>query len=213
MVRKKSSRVPPIQMAKEYLLVYPSANNQQVVDALSISEKTVSNARRFLIQTGQLEKSFYSRRGSTLGTTPLADISVIKTESAASLGTEAEVILASADMDVPERRRRLSELARKARVDGSGQLEIAAIQAIAKLDEQSGTKDSLGPGPPLSRADKVNRLGVLIEVCGASITAESVVKSLERPELDTLIDEIGRFMAKKGTNESRSKENPSPTAA
>lgn len=188
-----------MQQAKEYLLAYPSATNTQVVDALNLSEKTVSEARRFLIGTGQLEKSFYARRSLTLGPTPVSDVSVIRTEGPASFlppATDAaEAILTSSDMDVPERRRRLSELARKARVDGSGQLEIAAIQAIAKLDEQSGTKDRLGPGAPLTRTDKVKRLGVLIEVCGPSIVAEAISISFERSELDKLIDEIGRVMA------------------
>jgi hypothetical protein len=190
-IRKKSSRVPPIQMAKEYLQAYPSATNEQVVQALDISVRTVTSARAALIQMGLLPRSYFDRKNmTTVLTPPVIDGTngpIPTPEGIAELGKAMETIGTSGGPGLTpiEMRERLSAVARRAAFEGAGQLEIAAIQAIAKLDAASGERDRLGPGVPLSRADKVARLSILMKICGSSIVDEALAISF-RKEVDGL---------------------------
>lgn len=180
-IRKKSSRVPPMQMAKEYLQAYPSATNQQVVEALNISVRTVTNARAALIQMGLLPRSYFDRKNMTgpvvASPTQASPENPLTPEGIAELGAALGTIQTTPDspgLTLAEMRERLSAVARRAAFEGAGSLEIAAIQAIAKLDAASGERDKLGPGVPLTRADKVSRLGILMKVCGLSIVNEAM---------------------------------------
>lgn len=187
-IRKKSSRVPPMQMAKEYLQAYPSATNQQVVEALNISVRTVTNARAALIQMGLLPRSYFDRKNMTgpvvMPPTQASPENPLTPEGIAELGAALGTIQTTPDspgLTLAEMRERLSAVARRAAFEGAGSLEIAAIQAIAKLDAASGERDKLGPGVPLTRADKVSRLGILMKVCGRSITDEAMNIVFDNP--------------------------------
>lgn len=169
-------------MAKEYLQAYPSATNQQVVEALNISTRTVTNARAALIQMGLLPRSYFDRKNMigpvVASPTQASPENPLTPEGIAELGAALGTIQTTPDspgLTLAEMRERLSAVARRAAFEGAGSLEIAAIQAIAKLDAASGERDKLGPGVPLSRADKVSRLGILMKICGRSITNESLV--------------------------------------
>jgi len=176
-IRKKSSRVPPMQMAKEYLQAYPSATNDQVVLALDVSVRTVTSARAALIQMGLIPRSYFDRKNMSQSVVLASPPDPLTVEGVAELGKALDAIVSTPGglpgLTLPEMRERLSTIARRAGVEGSGQLEIAAIQAIAKLDASTGERDRLGPGVPLSRADKIARLSILMNVCGRSITGES----------------------------------------
>jgi hypothetical protein len=169
-----------MQMAKEYLQAYPSATNEQVVQALNISVRTVTNARAALIQMGLLPRSYFDRKnmvGPVVAPIQASTTDPITIEGIVELGKALETVQIGRGMSPVEMRERLSNIARRAAVEGAGSLEIAAIQAIAKLDSQSGERDKLGPGVPLSRADKVSRLSILMKICGQSITIESLINT------------------------------------
>ena len=181
MASKSPKRKGALQQAKEYLRINPRATNQQVVEALDVSVATVSAARSFLVQTGVIGRSYFDRSSappvgpeSTSGPIDGA----IPTSGVGELEKLAQIV--EQDLGEPlsadEQRRRLSAVVRHAGNAGNFQLEIAAIQALARLDERIGAKDRLGPGPPLDDEDKVHRLGLLIEACGKRITR----KALER---------------------------------
>lgn len=185
MAPKSPRRKGALQQAKEYLRINPSASNQQVVEALNVSIATVSAARSFLVQTGVISRSFYDRSSPTIeGELPdesspgpilaTSGVSDLEQEMAARAAVEAATLTNTGlPLTAEEQRQRLSTVARNAAITGNYQLEIAAIQALARLDAQIGARDRLGPGPPLTDEDKVHRLSLLIEACGKRITRKA----------------------------------------
>lgn len=182
---RSPKRKGALQQAKEYLRINPTASNAKVVEDLNISVRTVCAARAFLVQTGVIPRSYFDRTSGRKDLTDsLADATsgpiegALPTTGVAELEKLAKQV--EADLGEPmtpeEQRKRLSAVVRHASNAGNFQLEIAAIQALARLDERIGAKDRLGPGPPLTDEDKVHRLGLLIEACGKRITR----KALER---------------------------------
>lgn len=224
---KKGAR--PRQRAAEYLLANPHASNETVAQATGASIRTVNTARQTLVARGMIQRSYFDRQ-PRVGEAPLnvyedppatptgpvgeAPVAPVETESTRKL-RELEARL-SRDLGEPltpdDMRRRFAGIARWAQTTGEYALEIQAIQAHARLDAQLGARDRLGPGPPLTREAKVVRLSPLMEACGASIVAESIMRAFERPALDRLIDEIGRFMARKASDGQQTEENPSETS-
>lgn len=178
MASKSPRRKGALQQAKEYLRINPTASNQQVVEALNVSIGTVSAARSFLVQTGVIQRSFFDRSspviegelpedspsGPVLATSSVGDL---EKEMAARAAVDAATMNNSGlPLTAEEQRQRLSTVARNAAATGNYQLEIAAIQALARLDAQIGARDRLGPGPPLTDDDKIHRLSLLLEAVG-----------------------------------------------
>ena len=182
MAQKSPRRKGALQQAKEYLRINPTASNAQVVEALNISIGTVTAARSFLVQTGVIRPSFYDRT-SEAATVELPDERplgpIIATSTARDLARAQEVIHQAVEgpagepLTAEEQRQRLSAVARSAAATGNFQLEIAAIQALARLDAQLGARDRLGPGPPLTDEDKIHRLYLLLEAVGKRIARKA----------------------------------------
>lgn len=185
MAPKSPRRKGALQQAKEYLRINPSATNQQVVEALNVSIGTVSAARSFLVQTGVIQRSFYDRSspqiegelpedvlpGPTLATSGVSDL---EKEMAARAAVEKVTLNDTGlPLTAEEQRQRLSTVARNAAITGNFQLEIAAIQALARLDAQIGARDRLGPGPPLTDDDKIHRLSLLLEAVGKRLARKA----------------------------------------
>lgn len=200
--------VKPLQLAKEYLIANPSASNETVVAALGISPRTVSTARQALVQMGLLPRSFYDRRngpgaspeesgapdGPPMGSPPGPSVAVEGVQTLAKIEEALKKDLGE-PLTPENSRKRLSAIARKCAELGEYNLEISAIQALARLDAQLGARDRLGPGPPLSEEAKTHRIALLLEAVGPKITAKALVEAFERPQLDRLIDGLGRAMA------------------
>lgn len=180
--RKKKRGVRPIELAKSYLQTYPAASSEQVAQALGVSPRTVTTARAALVQAGVMPRSYFDRKnldGPLLGTPTPPTGPILPVEGIADLGKALEAFPSApgASITTPEMRERLTAVARRAAFEGAGSLEIAAIQAIAKMDASTGERDRLGPGVPLTRADKVSRLSRLMKVCGQSISNESLINT------------------------------------
>jgi len=181
---KSPRRKGALQQAKEYLRINPSATNSQVVEALNVSIGTVSAARSFLVQTGVIQRSFYDRSspqiegelpedyipGPVLATSGVSDL---EKEMAARAAVEAATQNNGLPLTAEEQRQRLSTVARNAAITGNFQLEIAAIQALARLDAQIGARDRLGPGPPLTDDDKIHRLSLILQAVGKRIARKA----------------------------------------
>jgi len=102
-----------------------------------------------------------------------------------SVGAPPESLLpVLAGLTAPERRRILEEIAKT----GAEATKISAIRALEELDRQAG--GSIGPKPPLSVAEKVNRLARLMLAVGPSIVEQARVAAFpptEAPlEVETL---------------------------
>ena len=180
-----------MRLAKEYLLANPHATNQQVMDATGCKARTVPAARRALISAGLIQPSYYDRRAPE-------SVPPMPTEALAQGQEELRSIFndlqgsSETSLTPEEMRNRLSALARRASLEGNAALEINAIQAIARLDSQLGSKTTLGPGPPLTRDDKIARLGLILDICGIDILVEAAQKTFSHPDLTQFHLELGR---------------------
>ncbi len=205
MAPRSPRRKGALQQAKEYLRINPSATNAQVVEALNVSIGTVSAARSFLVQTGVIQRSFYDRSSPQIeGELPEGSPPgpVLATSGVSNLEKEAEIRAKIAaetigstglTLTAEEQRQRLSTVARNAATTSNFQLEIAAIQALARLDAQIGARDRLGPGPPLDDEQKIHRLSLLLEACGKRISRKAWEKAWSnqdssKPKSDTVSD-------------------------
>ena len=209
------------QLAKEYLLANPTASNEEVVKALGVSPRAVSSARSVLVNLGYMQRNFYDRRHRPCGPTTEgaqpspAPPGPIETTQPLTLmgGGDLQTLESAITKDLgpalttEQMRQRYSAIARWAGTNKEFTLEISAMQALGRLDAQSGARDKLGPGVPLTRTDKVERVGLILEATGPSIAAESLIRTFDRPEIDRFIDELGRFMARKAPNGLSTPEN------
>ncbi len=209
------------QVAKEYILGYPAASNEDVVKATGCSPRAVTRARQYLVVTGQNQRSYFDRKHRQAG--PVLDSASPTEPNEADgpiTGPLDPAALAKAlqndfgpALTLDQMRQRYSAIARYGQKMNEFTLEIQAMQALARLDATTGARDRLGPGIPLTRPDKVSRVGQIAAAAGPSITAEAVVSVYEKPEFDRFVDELGRFLSKGTQNGQPASENRTPTGA
>lgn len=202
-----------LTLVKEYILLNRGANNGQVMHATHVSMPTVTRARRELIQDGLVQPSRFdhTRRQPTFPDiidvdTPLDPNDALKKRLEDFAGHSGE------PHSPTEMRRRVSTIAREAALAQNPQLELAAIQNLARLDAQMGDKNALGPGPPLSRDDRISRLSVLLDVCGPSLVAESAGIAFKLDELTTLQAHLTLEMGRKALPDAPTQETQVQTA-
>jgi len=195
-----------VQLAKEYLLGYPAASNEDVVKKTGCSPRAVTRARQYLVTTGQLQKSYFDRQHRPAGPVdidPDAPTGPSGADGPSQAGPLDPAALEKAlksdhgpALTLDQMRQRYSAIARYGQKMGEFTLEIQAMQALARLDATTGARDRLGPGIPLTRQAKVSRVSLIVEAAGPSIAAEAVIAVFEKPEFDRFVDELGRHLAK-----------------
>jgi len=203
---KRGSTAKAIELAKEYLLHHPSASTEEVAKNTGISPRSVTSARKVLVGLGMLGRSPFDHRSKPGSRPEMGDDSTPNGPNEAALPAEPGSDLPNFDrhiagisdepLTIEEMKARYSRIARWAGVNKEFNLEIAAIGALARLEQQTGDRNRLGPPPPLTREAKVKRESAIIEACGPSITAESVIVAFDRAQIDRFLDELGRYMAK-----------------
>ena len=205
------------QFAVEYLLGHPAASNEDVIKATGCGARSVSRARAMLVATGQLQKSYFDRQHRPTG--PIQDAAVAPTEPPDELlrvepprdPSALEKALREDHgpaLTVEQMKQRYSAIARYGARSGEFTLEIQAMQALGRLDSQTGDKNRLGPPAPHTRADRRDRVIPILQAAGPSIVAESVVIGYSNTEYTSFLNELGRFMARKAEDGTRNAENP-----
>lgn len=170
-----------LQQAIEYLVAHPKASTKDIMANLQCSTKTVQNARKKGYDMGVLPRSPYDR----IRRDPLENPAVIDTEGAEDL-MEAVTAAVTGDertpLDIDESKRVLAGIARNGHNPDS--LRIQAITASARIDAIAGTDEKLGPRPPLSRADWVDKTRCILDVAGLEIAVDALVRAYPGNELD-----------------------------
>jgi len=208
------------QFAVEYLLGHPGATNEEVVKATGCSPRAVTRARAMLVATGRLQRSWYDRQHRPAG--PIDDLQEggAEPQPAPAVGDlplvgprdpQALEKALRADhgppLTVEQMKQRYSAIARYGASAGEFTLEIQAMQALGRLDAQTGARDRLGPGAPHTRADRRDRVQPILEAAGPSITAEALVLAFDTSEFSTFVEELNRFMARKVADEQLPPQN------
>lgn len=170
-----------LQQAIEYLVAHPKASTKDIMANIQVSSKTVQNARKKGYDMGVLPRSPYDR----VRRDPLENPAVIDTEGAEDL-MEAVTAAVTGDertpLDIDESKRVLAGIARNKNNPDS--LRIQAITASARLDSLSGSDEKLGPRPPLTRADWVDKMKCLLDVSGLDIAVDALVRAFDKGTLE-----------------------------
>jgi hypothetical protein len=149
--RKKKYVSHAHQLAKEYL-ANPAASNEEVVKALGVSSRAVSTARSVLVNLGYMQRNFYDRRHRASGAVDVpegpSETPPGPNETAPSLpvmgGRDLQSLESTISKDLgpalttEQMRQRYSAIARWAGANKEFTLEISAMQALGRLDGQSG---------------------------------------------------------------------------
>ena len=208
------------QFAVEYLLGHPSATNEEVVKATGCSPRSITRARAMLVATGQVSRSWFDRQHRPNGpidepledgaepqpAPPQGDLPLAGPRDPQALENALRADHGPA-LTTEQMKQRYSAIARFAAKTGEFTLEISAMQALGRLDAQTGARDRLGPGVPHTRADRKDRVQAILEAAGPSITAESVVAAFDVPEFSSFVEELNRFMARKVADEQLAPQN------
>lgn len=208
------------QFAVEYLLGHPAASNEDVIKATGCSMRSVTRARAMLVATGQLQRSYFDRQHRPTGPIDESQEGGTEPQPAPLAGDlplegprdpQALEKALRADHGPPltteQMKQRYSAIARYGAKTGEFTLEIQAMQALGRLDAQTGARDRLGPGAPHTRADRRDRVQAILEAAGPSITAESVVLAFDVTEFSSFVEELNRYMARKVADEQLPPQN------
>ena len=168
---------------------FPNALNIEVEKATGVSKRTVSSARTELRREGRLQRTPSDRLLSP--TVLSAEPILVPDEPVAPLTPESQSpekgeeiaakklaeLLATAgagpdaDLDVEEMKKRLSRIAMNPLIHP--QIQIKAMEVKRKIDFDSQDTHELGPGPPLTKADALDRLGLMFQACGPELVLEA----------------------------------------
>lgn len=208
------------QFAVEYLHGHPTASNEDVIKATGCSERSVSRARAMLVATGALQRSYFDRQHRSLGpsddpqdgaaglapASPGGDLPVVGPRDPAALEKALRADHGPA-LTTEQMKQRYSAIARFGAKTGEFTLEIQAMQALGRLDSQTGARDRLGPGVPHTREDRRDRVQPILEAAGPSIAAEAAVLAYDKDEFAQFLDALGSFMSRKVANEQQSSKD------
>ena len=172
-----------VKLVKQYILANPTATIREVAKATRASERTVSRARDVLLRAGMLAPSAVGRPASL---SPEAQSSpdeerIRRDIDAAVRSGTAKVLTRE------ERRQRLSAYADHPQVPHASR--IAALREL-EATEPPADEQTLGPGKPLTREERVHRAALVMEaledIDGTGAVAEALIKSgyMEKDEDD-----------------------------
>ena len=165
---------------KAFLLANPLATNDTVAKNTSASTSLISKVRKAMEKDGLLLRSYYNRRSNpdkplTLdedlpivvpmqGTKEILDLLEQQTEIAGEMTPE-------------EQRKFLTSVARDK--NEAMQIRMAAMVHFNKLAESTSERDALGPGKPLTNADRRMRMSLLMRACGPALVLSAYKEAFE----------------------------------
>ena len=142
-------------LVKAFILANPGATIREIVRSTRTAERTVSRVRQELIRTGQIAPAPVGRPPSNVPEGEALDEEAIRRDIDAKIAAGTARVLTR-----EERRLRLSEFANHPRVPT--QARIAALKEL-EATEPPAEEQKLGPGAPLTRADRVQRAALVVE--------------------------------------------------
>jgi len=162
-----------VKLVKQFILANPTATIREVAKATRASERTVSRARDVLVRGGLIPPAAVGR---PLSPNPESDSGPdeekIRRDIDAAVRSGAAKVLTR-----EERRQRLSAYADHPQVPHASR--IAALRELEATEPPSDEK-TLGPGAPLTRADRVHRVSLMVEALADIDGQGAVMEALAR---------------------------------
>lgn len=177
--------VTSFEKACEYILAHPDESKKQQAAGADTSERTIAMARKKLIADGKLA---HSRKGRPSLDDPRSRRS--RAAPVATLDHAAMLALAEIDVNQPDlsdervQKLLLRQVIRFA-LDPTlhPDTRMSATQQWGKLKDMVRQAD-LGPGIPLTRADRVTRLSDQMKLCGPDETLDAFELAFNLPKTE-----------------------------
>jgi len=185
--KKAHPAVKRRQRIEEYLLTHENATNATVAAYFGISERTVSSVRSGAIRKNLIKPSYYDHTTEPVDEITTVGAEVIAKELQKLRGLHNEPLSDEEALSI------LAGMARKSAAENNLSLSRDAIIAYKKIE--SATKiQQLGPPPPQTEQDLIERTSDILDVVGPIITVASIARQL--PEfLTAFSEEFGRLKA------------------
>lgn len=176
--------------AREFLIAYPTATNNQVMDAVPCSMRTVSHARAEIRRAAGVVP-YGDRRHSpkkivnATETVTKATEGVFDTQTTSDLNSAVETELvreaaanaaADADLgidgeiDLGKLKRMLWRVVHR---NADDRIVVAAASALARIQQEASAR-ALGPGKPLTKREAKDRLLMLFKAVGIDVVVETI---------------------------------------
>lgn len=185
---------------KAYILANPAASNSEIVEKTGASARTVSYVRSTLRSEGTNEPSKRSEAKS--------DGEELVIESVAEMLTPQTIKEMAVDptfgadlLDEDQIRTKLLQQVQRMAFDPQigSQTKLDAIQVWVKLKDIARAA-TMGPGNPLTEAEAVDRLSMIMQGCGPTVTIKALDRAFDKKgERDY---EIERTPDASGTSET-----------
>lgn len=176
------------QRIEEYLLTHPNVTNAEGAAYFGCSERTITRVRQAAIKKGFLTPSYYDH--ITEEPPP------VTTEGAETLRRELEKMrgVGGEPLTDAEALQMLANLARDAAANRQGSMLRDAILAHKKISSDT-TQQHLGPPPPLTDEDKVQRTADILDVVGPLLAAAAHLRQPDPSFANAFAEEFHRLQS------------------
>lgn len=178
---------------REYILLHPQAKNAEVMDALGVSMRTVSNVRADLRAQGMppawgdrktkpakkvnAQQTIAAATEGTFDVQTTADLNKVvglelEREAAANAAADAE-LGPDGEVDIAKLKRVLWRVVHR-NVDD--RIVVAAASALARIQQEADARP-LGPQKPMSKDEARARLKMLFLPVGIKLVFEAMLES------------------------------------
>lgn len=186
--KQDAQRGRPGLRAEEALKLHPKESAANIARMTGTNIRTVYNARNRLIRDGIVPPDYFPLR-NTAGTYGQKHP---EGGSASPELTHEDLGFKNDNLSTEESLKMLTTLARDGFKGGNYAQTKGSIETHDKLRQRSAVS-TLGPVDPQSDAEKIDRLAVLIDVCGPILTASAVLKAFwNNPERELFFGESAR---------------------
>lgn len=100
-----------------------------------------------------------------------------RASSPSPLESPIDQVLHDTSLSQDSQRRVLSEIADSSNT--ADNTRVAAIRALAYLEQLTGNQGDFGPGPPQSQEEKIFRLSLMVEACDQYIVKKALEKAYD----------------------------------
>ena len=181
--KRPKDRAPGLR-ARMLLLDHPNFTDQEVAQTAKTSLRTVSYAKKKLVEEGIVPRSYFDRSNKArsllmadkLKADPTTTLAKAISESESPEVVEVKTAQQAGTLTIEESLERYTKFARQAEIEGNFSLSKDATKAYHELEARS-SETILGPPPPQTDEDKVARTTNILDVVGPTLVATAICRA------------------------------------
>jgi hypothetical protein len=176
------------QRIEEYLLTHPNSTNPETAAYFGCSERTITRVRQAAIKKGFLTPSYFDRVSDEPPPVTTEGAEVLRRELEKMRGVSGEPLTDTESLQM------LANLARDAAANRQGGMLRDAILAHKKISSDTDQKH-LGPPPPLTDEDKIQRTADILDVVGPILAALAHLRQPDPSFANAFAEELHRLQS------------------